>query len=161
VLLSEVTAVLGSKSEETRTKALVVLKNVLAKVQRLIGLIDSKNLTKATLLDRHQYETDSRYVRAEIRTRIANLYIPFVSVICENIHRFRANSKGPESAAFSATEKRLILICVLFVIKYVDRSLLLRWLSKDNIVQYVVFVDITIACLQAFKVCWSTTVTDL
>lgn len=77
----------------------------------------------------NKYENDSRYRNnVESLSKIFNMYLFVIPATCDLVERFNEKSRN----SFSANERNSILICFLYVIRYIDKNVLLQWVEKES-----------------------------
>lgn len=126
------------------------------------------------------HDVDIRYQDHEIRSRVANLYLPLIAIIIDNLGKLFAwategevrivgssnpnehlnmilnvisdnlpNTRGP--ITFKETTTRHLLICFLWVLKNVDKSILRQWwieLPHNRLQTLLEVLRITLSCFQ-------------
>jgi hypothetical protein len=89
------------------------------------------------------HDFDVRYDDPAIKTRVINVYFPFILTAID--HR-------PSEDA-SHIEQREFLICLLFLLKNVDANLLQQWWRKETATRLGGLFDILSTAVKIFEVC--------
>lgn len=123
------------------------------------------------------HDVDLRFQDQEVRSRVANLYLPVIAIIIDNLPKLFSwtmegevrivgssaqnehlnmvlniisdNAKGPNILKENTT--RNLLICFLWVLKNVDRSILKQWwieLPHNRLQTLLEVLRITLSCFQ-------------
>lgn len=146
------------------------------------------------------HDNDPRYKDREVKARVANLYLPLVGIVVDNLSKLYSwstegevrivgsanpnehlnfiltaisdnlpnvsfvtkieteatkqscasiQAKGPILLKDETT--RHLLVCVLWVIKHVDNSILKQWWSEMSVIKLQTLLEILRICLSGFQ----------
>ena len=126
------------------------------------------------------HDSDPRYKDRECRARVASLYLPLVGIVIDNLGKLYSwstegevrivgsanpnehlnliltaisdnvpNAKGPIILKDETT--RHLLLCVLWVIKYMDKPLLKQWWSELSTIRLQTLLEILRISLSCFQ----------
>jgi hypothetical protein len=95
-----------------------------------------------------KHDHDSRYNSGshskDRKERIAQIYFPYLLLVIDNFWKPRESFKDDERYSW--------LICFMFVLKNISRSLLQNWWKKDQTPKRKkAFVDVLVACASLFE----------
>jgi hypothetical protein len=86
---------------------------------------------------------DSRFQDDESRKRIFNMFLPTIVGLCDYHLFIQSKSDSDKSHPKpGAIEKRLMSICIAFVLRYMDLDLLIKWMAKENAIRCNVFMEL-------------------
>jgi hypothetical protein len=108
ILIKNVSSEFSNNSEELRFKALLLFLRILEK-----------------------HELDPRFKDDESFKRIFSMYFPFILSVCDHHENF-FNETNKKNNSFSLSETNIILIIMMFILKYMDRTILINWLQKET-----------------------------
>ncbi|KAI9144507.1 hypothetical protein BKA69DRAFT_1122349 [Paraphysoderma sedebokerense] len=117
-LINEIAQILSDSQEGLRLRAITALRDLLAK-----------------------HELDPRYQAEECQRRISNMYLPYAMAVCNLLPKIKERQ---QTSAIVVMETRTIFICFLYVLKYMDKSLLLKWVSKDNSIRIIETLELAL-----------------
>ncbi|KAH3744641.1 DOCK family protein [Pelomyxa schiedti] len=99
------------------------------------------------LLFKHDH--DARYQKPEQRRKIALIYFPYVLFVLEN---FMENYvEGNKVIAFKKNDARLLMICLLYILKDLDMAILSQWWKKENMRKVNKLFKILLLCVDLFS----------
>eukprot|EP01133_Synstelium_polycarpum_P007759 gene7759-9098_t len=120
------------------TEVLSVLTSPVVEV-RMVALT-----TISTLFIKHEY--DAKYQARDKRERIAAIYLPLILRLIENYDRFLLWYN-----VASIDERRLLVGCVLFIMRNLPNTLLRQWFVKEVPQRVNLLFELIEHCVSAFE----------
>ncbi|KAF4797250.1 Dedicator of cytokinesis protein 7 [Turdus rufiventris] len=87
------------------------------------------------------HDSDPRYADPQVKARVAMLYLPLIGVIMETV---------PQLYDFTESSRSL-LICLLWVLKNADESVLQKWFTDLSVLQLNRLLDLLYLCVSCFE----------
>uniref|UniRef100_A0A8C3TML4 Dedicator of cytokinesis 7 n=1 Tax=Chelydra serpentina TaxID=8475 RepID=A0A8C3TML4_CHESE len=127
------------------------------------------------------HDSDPRYSDPQVKARVAMLYLPLIGVIMETVPQLydftgifcvtiddyeseggsmisqtvamaiAGTSTGRQHSTFSAESSRSLLICLLWVLRNADESVLQKWFTDLSVLQLNRLLDLLYLCVSCFE----------
>uniref|UniRef100_A0A8C0AUF1 Dedicator of cytokinesis 7 n=1 Tax=Buteo japonicus TaxID=224669 RepID=A0A8C0AUF1_9AVES len=124
------------------------------------------------------HDSDPRYADPQVKARVAMLYLPLIGVIMETVPQLYDFTGRPSCVAvddyeseggsmisqtvamaiagtshstFSTESSRSLLICLLWVLKNADESVLQKWFTDLSVLQLNRLLDLLYLCVSCFE----------
>uniref|UniRef100_A0A670ZWL9 Dedicator of cytokinesis protein 7 n=1 Tax=Pseudonaja textilis TaxID=8673 RepID=A0A670ZWL9_PSETE len=109
------------------------------------------------------HDSDPRYSDPQVKARVATLYLPLIGVIMESVpqlydftgiwYQFSLVGRDlfQDQTGNHTDSSRNLLICLLWVLKNADESILQKWFTDLSVLQLNRLLDLLYLCISCFE----------